>query len=64
MQVGYSNDDFYMVKDCSWPEAGCSTVSGWSAEMKVLGYVRNTALYGDNKRHIFRIDMGLSLIHI
>lgn len=53
--AGFSNNDFYMIKDCSFPTASCESVSGWTPDTVYLGYVRNTAVYGDDVRHIYAI---------
>lgn len=53
--VGYDNENFFSVKECSWKIAACEQAPGWTSDMtyEYLGYVGNQALYGDLERRVY-----------
>jgi len=58
VQVGLSNDDYYMIKNCrtqDGPNGFCGATPQW------LAYVRNTAVFGDNVRHVFKVTNPLAV---
>ena len=51
--VGFANDDFYMIADCTWEVNDCGSIDGWDSSMMNLGYAVNSAVYGNLHDHIY-----------
>merc|ERR1719242_1367989 len=62
--VGFDNNDFYMIKDCRHPLTYCERNDGWekAGRPNFLGYVRNTHVYGDPRRHVYALDKDGNLL--
>jgi hypothetical protein len=58
LYLGLSNNDFYMVQNCHLPEtmnsANCMAANATGNQY--LAYVRNTAVFSDDVRHIWALD--------